>query len=199
MKPQLTLCLDPGHGMGNLRRGIYDSGAVGGSGTRQVTEAEIVMDWANALRVVLMMRGHKVIRTRVDHLDPAPIGQRAGIAKRYGCDVLISLHCNAFNGKASGTETYYRGPQNVRLAQGCNDAVVAALCGRNRGIKTEAQSQHRKLAVLNFPRAVLIELGFIDHRADRECLLAEPQRLAACAALARAIEAEFLNPNTIPS
>jgi N-acetylmuramoyl-L-alanine amidase len=39
------------------------------------------------------------------------------------------------------------------------------------------------LAVLNFPRAVLIELGFIDHAGDRAAMLDEKRRLQACVAL----------------
>lgn len=178
--------------MSNRRKGVYDSGAVGGSGTDQVTEAEIVMIWANELRAVLMEMGHKIIRTRIDHRDPAPVGRRAKIAAEDGCDVLISLHCNAATGEANGTETFYRGDGNKALATACNSAVVKALGTRNRGIKTESQSQHSRLAVLNFPRAVLIELGFIDHTGDRRAMQDASKRKAACQALACAICANLL-------
>ena len=183
----MTICIDPGHGMSNRRKGVYDSGAVGGSGTDQITEAEIVMTWANELRAVLIAMRHKVIRTRTDHKDPAPVGMRAKIAAEYKCDVLISLHCNAANGSANGTETFYRGDVNKALATACNAAIVASLGTRDRGIKTESQSQHSRLAVLGFPRAVLLELGFIDHAGDRRAMTDEAKRKAACHALACAI------------
>jgi N-acetylmuramoyl-L-alanine amidase len=183
----MIICIDPGHGMSNRRKGVYDSGAVGGNGTDQITEAEIVMTWANELRAVLLAMGHKVIRTRVDHKDPAPVGMRAKIAADYKCDVLISLHCNAANGSANGTETFYRGEANKALASACNAAIVASLGTRDRGIKTESQSQHSRLAVLSFPRAVLLELGFIDHAGDRRAMTDEANRKAACHALACAI------------
>jgi N-acetylmuramoyl-L-alanine amidase len=183
----MTICVDPGHGMSNRRKGVYDSGAVGGNGTDQITEAEIVMTWANELCAVLLAMEYKVIRTRVGHKDPAPVGMRAKIAADYKCDVLISLHCNAANGQANGTETFYRGGANKALASDCNTAIVASLGTRDRGIKTESQSQHPRLAVLNFPRAVLIELGFIDHTGDSRAMTDDAMRKAACHALACAI------------
>jgi len=149
-----------------------------------VTEAEIVMDWANELRSILQRCGARVIRTRVDHQDPAPIGRRASIAKEYGCDIMLSLHCNAFNGSANGTETFFRGAVNETLAREVNAAVVGALGTRSRGIKTESASQHSRLAVLNFPRAVLLEIGFIDHAGNREKMLDPSLRRDACEALA---------------
>lgn len=183
----MRICIDPGHGMGNRKRGVPDSGAAVTVGGKKITEAEIVMDWANELRGILLGMGHKVVRTRVDGNDPAPVMERAHTAMVYDCEVFISLHCNAANGQANGTETYYRGAKNKSLARACNDAVVTALGTRDRGVKTEEASQHARLAVLNFPRAVLIELGFIDHAGDRAAMLDEGKMLLACQALAEAI------------
>jgi len=182
----MNICLDPGHGMSNRKPGVPDTGASVRVGKQTITEAEIVMDWANDLRTILQAMGHKVVRTRKDALDPAPVIERAHIAMTHGCDVLISLHCNAATGTAHGTETFYRGDRNRSLARACNDAVVAALGTKDRGIKTESQSQHARLAV-NFPRAVLIELGFIDFAPDRNAMLDPSKRAEACAALAEAI------------
>lgn len=194
MNSQMTLCIDPGHGMSNRKSGVYDTGAavctrrgVAGSVDQWVYEAEIVMEFANELRQVLLGMGHQVIRTRKDALDPTPLADRAKIAKRFHCDMLISLHCNASDGRGRGTETFYRGASNKGLAQACNAAVCASLGTRNRGVKLEAQSQHARLAVLNFPRAVLIELAFIDHPEDRAALMDETKMLLAAQALAEAI------------
>lgn len=173
--------------MSNARPNVYDCGAVADG----VTEAEIVMQWANELRAILMAAGHRVVRTRVDAKDPAPVALRPQIARQYDCDVMLSLHCNAANGAANGTETFYRGEgggnANAALARRINEGVVMVLGTRDRGIKTEAQSQHSRLAVLNFPRAVLLEIGFIDHAGDREKMLDARLRKAACEALAKAL------------
>lgn len=173
--------------MSNRKPGKYDTGAVVSVDGKAVTEAEIVMDWANELRALLMAQGHKVIRTRVNAKDPAPLGERVKIARQYGCDVLVSLHCNETDGKANGTETFYRGGHNKALAQACNQAVVQTLRTKDRGPKLEGQSQHKRLAVLAHPRAVLIELGFLDHAGDREKLQDEKLMLLACGRLAEAI------------
>lgn len=179
----MRICIDPGHGLGNKAEGRYDPGAVSDG----VTEAAIVMDWANELRAFLLAEGHSVIRTRVGANDPAHVSERAGLAEKYRCEVMISLHCNAANGSANGTETFYRGQQHAPKAQRLNGAVVSVLKTRNRGIKTEASSQHKRLAVMAFQPCFLIELGFIDNPEDRKKLLDPKLRMEACAALAEAI------------
>lgn len=184
---KLTICIDPGHGMSNRRPGVYDPGATVKVNKQEITEADIVMDWANELKIQLETLGHKVIRSRINSSDVAPVGERANIAHKYGCIALISLHCNAANGQANGTETFYRGEKNAKLAKACNDAIIKALGTKDRGIKTEAASQHTRLAVLNFPTGCLIELGFIDHAADRARMTDQQLMLLACQQLAEAI------------
>lgn len=175
-----AVCLDPGHGMSNRRAGAYDPGACA-FGKK---EAEIAMDWVNELRVILQARGHKVVRTRINGSDPAPVGERAGIAEAYGCDIMISIHCNAANGLANGTETFYRGEFNKELASKINAALCAALGTKSRGVKTESASQHSRLAVMAFQPCFLIELGFIDNAGDLEKMIDPVRRLAACEAIA---------------
>jgi len=175
-----AVCLDPGHGMSNRRAGAYDPGACA-FGKK---EAEIAMDWVNELRVILQARGHKVVRTRINGSDPAPVSERAGIAEEYGCDIMLSIHCNAANGSANGTETFYRGEFNKELASKINAALCAALGTKSRGVKTESASQHSRLAVMAFQPCFLIELGFIDNAGDLEKMIDPVRRLAACEAIA---------------
>lgn len=176
----MKICLDPGHGMSNRKNRLYDPGATAGD----VSEANIVMKWANCLRAILLAKGHSVVRTRKDAGDPAPVGQRAGIAKEYGCEIMLSLHCNAADGNANGTETFYRGDEHSAKAEAINNAVVNALGTRNRGIKTENQSQHKRLAVMAFQPCFLLEIGFIDHAGDRAKMLDEKLMQEACEKLA---------------
>lgn len=182
-----TIFLDPGHGESNRRPGVYDPGATVRVNGKDLTEAGIVMDWANELKTQLEVLGAKVIRSRINASDAAPLKERVATAHKHGCDTFISLHCNAANGSAFGTETFYRNPNALALAKACNAAVVDSLGMKDRGIKTEQQSQHARLAVLNFPHACLIELGFIDHAQDRLKLTDEKLRLLACQTLADAI------------
>jgi N-acetylmuramoyl-L-alanine amidase len=178
--PMKTIILDPGHGMGNRKAGTFDPGAV----SNGIREADIAMDWANLLREILIDRGHKVIRTRVDHKDPAPIGQRAKIAKDYRGEIMLSLHCNAATGTASGTETFYRGANHKAKAEALTAAVCEALDTKNRGAKTEGQSQHSRLAVMAFQPCYLLEIGFIDHNGDLNKMIDPALRRQACNAIA---------------
>jgi N-acetylmuramoyl-L-alanine amidase len=176
----MIIILDPGHGMANRRAGTFDPGAV----SHGVREADIVMDWANLLREILMGCGHRVVRTRVDHRDPAPIGQRAKIARDYHGQIMLSLHCNAFNGTAHGTETFYRGSNHKPKAEAITAAVSKALGTASRGAKTESASQHARLAVMAFQPTYLLEIGFIDNPADRAKMIDPALRRQACNALA---------------
>lgn len=175
----MTIILDPGHGMSNRNPGRFDPGAVS-----TLREADIVMDWANELRAILIAMGHRVIRTRIDHKDPAPISQRASIARRYGGEIMLSIHCNAANASAHGTETYYRGTANLAKARRINSAVVQTLNTRDRGAKTESQSQHNRLAVMSFQPTFLLEIGFIDNISDRQKMTDPILRRTACQAIA---------------
>jgi N-acetylmuramoyl-L-alanine amidase len=176
--------LDPGHGMANREARVFDTGSVAGN----AREADIAMDWANVLRKILLERGHRVVRTRVDHRDPAPLRQRAKIAERYHGEIMLSLHCNAVKGPtkgiANGTETFYRGINHKAKAERITAAVCKALGTRTRGAKNESQSQHARLAVMNFQPCFLLEIGFIDHAGDRAKMIDPALRLKACTALA---------------
>jgi N-acetylmuramoyl-L-alanine amidase len=182
----MIIILDPGHGMSNRRTGRYDPGAVAAG----VEEASIAMDWTNELRDILRSRKVAVVRTRIDAKDPAPVSQRAGIARRYKGDIMVSFHCNAAGPQAQGTETFYRGEANKLKAVRLNATVVTTLNTRNRGAKTEDQSQHGRLAIMSFQPCFLIELGFITNAYDREQMLNPALRKRACEALADVL----LNP-----
>lgn len=176
----MIVILDPGHGMSNRKTGIYDPGAVSDG----FTEEMIVMQWANVLREVLLDRGHRVVRTRVDANDPAPVGSRAKIAEQYQGEIMLSLHCNAANGTANGTETFYRGLNHKAKAEQLTLAVCKALGTKNRGAKNESQSQHGRLAVMAFQPCFLLEIGFIDNHEDMAKMIDPALRRKACNAIA---------------
>ena len=90
-------------------------------------------------------------------------------ANAWGADYFVSIHCNAFNGIAHGTETltYPSDIQGYKLASFIQTQIVDSLGTLDRGIKARTD-----LAVLNgtdMP-AVLVELAFIDEDDDAELL-----------------------------
>jgi len=175
----MIIIIDPGHGMSNRRAGRYDPGAVNGSHE----EAAIAMQWANELRAILQSAGHRVVRTRVDEKDAAPVSQRAGVALDYRGDIMLSIHCNAANGKASGSECLHRG--NPVKAAALSKACAAALGIKDRGAKVESDSQHGRLAVMAFQPCFLLEIGFIDNATDLVAMIDPVKRKAACEAIAK--------------
>lgn len=88
-------------------------------------------------------------------------------------DLAISLHCNAFNEKATGTETlYYHGsPNSRRLAGLIQKEVLDVLSLNDRGIKPRHRGDrgYDLLVGTNMPM-VIVEPFFIDN--DDDLLLA---------------------------
>jgi N-acetylmuramoyl-L-alanine amidase len=177
----MIIILDPGHGMSNRRSGVYDPGAV----SEGVAEADIALAWANELRGILQGMKHKVVRTRVDKNDPAPVSRRDDIARSYKGDRMLSLHCNAANGRATGSEVYFRGDDDRPMAKALSAVVASVLGIKDRGAKTEADSQHASLAVMEFDKCWLLEIGFIDNPADRMKMLDPALRKKTCEAIAK--------------
>jgi N-acetylmuramoyl-L-alanine amidase len=65
----IKLCIDPGHGMGNIVSGRFDPGASGGG----LTEADIVLQWALTGKWVADQLGIAVFLTRDDDRDEDPV------------------------------------------------------------------------------------------------------------------------------
>lgn len=176
----MKLCIDPGHGYANRRAGIYDPGAVSAG----VTEADVALQIALTGKWICQQRGIACWLTRDDDRDPTPVGSRDDRAEQAGCTHLISIHLNAATGNATGTETFYRDSADKAWAQKVQDAALEAWGLRNRGLKTEADSQHRRLAVFDFDGpAALLEVGFVDNPLDRGRAQDRDRRIAFWSAL----------------
>lgn len=174
------LCIDPGHGFANTAPGVYDPGAVGGG----LAEADIALQWALAVKFVFLQHGEVVFLTRHDDHEPDPVGRRDNLAAEAGCSHFVSIHCNAGSVLATGTECYYRHGKHPEWAKSVLACAVKAMGRRDRGLHTEGESQHPRLAVMNFPGPVcLVELGFITNKADRLRLTDRQVRLAFAEAL----------------
>lgn len=163
----MKICIDPGHGMSNKRDNVFDPGAVSAG----VRECDIALEWALTGKFILPNAGVNVFLTRDDNVDEMPVGQRDDLATRNNCTHLLSIHCNAADGKASGVEAFYRDQRDKVFAQIVLDCLVEATGLKNRGVKPESATQHSRLAVLDFnPPATLIEIGFIDNVHDRNVI-----------------------------
>lgn len=106
-----------------------------------------------------------------------------------GPHFILSLHCNAFNKTAKGTETlfYHTSKRGKKLATIVQKRLLDALALKNRRIKNKKEGD-RGAHVLKFTNApcVICEPFFIDNDGDLAVALRRKKSLAA--AYARAID-----------
>ena len=160
-----TIVIDPGHG--SYSGQYLDYGA---SGYSQTKEANIVLDIALRLKVLLEKEGAKVIltHTTVDDVNNPTLQQRAIIANSSGGELFISIHLNASTNKeAKGTETYYWYDSSKKFAQAIQNALVSNLDTLDRGTKKEYLYVCREVTTMP---AILTEVAFISN-PDEESLL----------------------------
>lgn len=162
----MKIFLDPGH---NHAGG--DTGATGNG----LKEQDVTFTIAEALRPLLEGYGHTVTMSRnaltdsVGATEAISIRERALMANEWGADLFISIHCNAYNGLARGTETLVYGIESPALvmAQRVQNAIVSAMGTVNRGVK--ARPDVGVLWRTNMP-AFLVETAFIDNPSDATLL-----------------------------
>ena len=103
-------------------------------------------------------------------------------------DVFISIHCNACNGVAQGTEVwhYYSSDEGEKLARCIQNQIVDALGTVDRGVKGAKPGVNGLYVLSNTDAvAVLVELAFIDHAGDAELLRSQQDEFAR--AIARGV------------
>lgn len=84
-------------------------------------------------------------------------------------DFIVSLHCNAFDGSASGTEVlyYHRSTKGKLIAGILNEQLVQALDLKNRGLKPKtAEDRGGYLLKNTIAPCVIAEPFFIDNNED---------------------------------
>lgn len=162
----MKICINAGHDI-NL-----DSGAVGYG----VRECDIVKDVSELVCNYLANVGIETIFVQDDDL-----GYVCSVANDSACDYFISIHCNAFNSVAKGTEVcvYSMYGQGAELGQCIQNQIVNSLETIDRGLK-----ERKGLYVLrgtNMP-ACLVELAFIDNYEDNTKLVEQKDEFARCVA-----------------
>lgn len=178
----MRVFLNPGHDL------AYDSGAVNqGMGLR---ECDVARDIGMLVAAYLEKAGCEVRMLQSDNLNgesKCPDRQDAtvcGAANDWPADIFVSLHCNAANAIARGTEicVYRIGGEAERLAGCILHQIVNAVGTKNRGLK-----ERPDLCVLrrtDMP-AVLVEMAFLDNDSDARILRDSQDELAR--AIARGI------------
>lgn len=175
--------INPGHMPG------VDPGAV--NNNFNVCEADIVLDIGKQLEQYLKAAGHEVIVGQDDNLcGEDEYYYKESIcyeANQWPADLFISLHCNAFNKEAHGSEVLYASGRGGYLARYIQEALLETLGTTDRGIKLSPGMMVLKNTNMV---AALVEIAFIDN--DEDCLLLINQKKAIAKAVCRGI-LDFIN------
>lgn len=168
-----TIVIDPGHGGS-------DTGAVKDG----LVEKVINLETSLYLRDYLKDTPITIKMTRETDVYPE-LHERVTFAKRNNADLFISMHANAYNNLANGTETFYYAAANQNtysskaLATYIQKRLLTSWGLNDRGVK------HGNFHVLreNDMTAVLVELGFLDAWQDRPKLASSAWRKEAAKAV----------------
>ena len=178
----MRVFLNPGHDP------LYDSGAV--NAELGLRECDVAADIGERVKLYLELVGIEVFLMQSDNLawESRHLERwNAAVtdeANKWCADIFISLHCNAADGEAHGTETliYERGTRAERLARAIGWQITTSLGTTDRGVK-----ERPELIVLHATAmpAVLVEMAFIDHLPEAKLLIEKADVFAR--AIARGI------------
>jgi N-acetylmuramoyl-L-alanine amidase len=153
----MRVFLNPGH----APNGNPDPGACG-CGLR---ECDVAKSVADLVEHYLTAAGVTV----VGNMQCDDLWDITETANASGADIFVSIHCNAFNGSACGTETcVYPGSADGNKLGACiQQQIVDSLGTADRGLKARKDLWVLKSTDMT---AVLIELAFIDNEGDAALL-----------------------------
>ena len=157
----MRVYINPGHDRD------YDSGAV--NPTTGMREADVAAQIGDAVQGYLEAAGCAVLLRQSDNLvnDTQYADRPVAVcweANDWPADVFVSIHCNAANTQARGTEVECSGGvESERLAHCIQDQIISSLGTIDRGVKTWPGL----IVIRNTDMpAVLVETAFIDNDAD---------------------------------
>lgn len=173
--------INPGHKPG------LDSGAVNPDSGMQEAEValavgKLIVKYLTAAGVdCVLLQSNSLAGEDEDEDNPSI----CRTANESGADIFVSIHCNAANGAAHGTEVEvysYSSIKANKLGQCIQNQIISSLGTTNRGLK-----ERPNLAVLrgtDMP-AVLVEMAFIDNDEDAALLAGKTDEFAR--AIARGV------------
>lgn len=157
----MKIGIDCGHTLSGA-----DYGAVGIK-----AESNLTREVGNRVIQKLQKLGHTVVNCTVDSASSvnSSLSQRVSKANNSNLDLFVSIHFNAFNGGAYGTEVYTYGANRLSSAVSVLNNIVS-LGYTNRGIKDGSS-----LYVIRntSAKSMLIECCFIDNTSDMNKFNAE--------------------------
>lgn len=189
----VLIYIDPGHGGS-------EPGAVSGG----VRESDLNLQVARRVDSMLRARGYRTVMSRNSDVQVS-LSQRAQEANRLEADIFVSIHFNAFQGTAQGIETYYynqagntsnpyannasRINNSRALANNIHSNVLNRSGAVNRNVRT---ANFHVIRETHMP-AVLLELGYMDHPAERARIVQSSYQQRLAQGVVDGIDAYFGN------
>jgi N-acetylmuramoyl-L-alanine amidase len=178
------IVLDPGHGFDDP--GTHYDG---------YTEKDIVLSVGKKVAERLRSAGAKVIMTRETDTF-LELDERVTMAEDVYAELFVSLHVNSVknNTTANGTETYFNTSNNMNgaesklLAVEIQKEMVERADMYDRGIKDSGFYVIRN----NQIPAVLLEMGFLSNKEDREKLVSDQYQSVIAESIYQGIKNYYL-------
>jgi N-acetylmuramoyl-L-alanine amidase len=173
----MKICVNPGHTLSGS-----GSGSVG-------IKNESVENRKVAKEVIRLLKeqGHDVIESIVDKANSQVeyLKKCTDVANKSNCDLFVSIHFNAFDGRANGTEVLiYNNSSKCKIEANRICENISKLGFKNRGVK-----ERKDLYMLRHTKmpALLVECCFIDSEND--------MKIYNVGDMARAIVEGIINKN----
>ena len=168
-----TVCLDPGHGPGN----------VNGSPDGTYKEWEFTWDMAQRIKPLLEAQGVGVVLTKTADNYPS-LTERANISNKAKPDCFVSIHCNSYeDDSVSGLECYYfRSEAGEQLAE----LISKATDESNIDTREVKEGNFQVLRETVMP-SVLIEVGYMTNPEELASLASQSYQQTLAQAIAEGI------------
>ncbi|MFD2658199.1 N-acetylmuramoyl-L-alanine amidase family protein [Gracilibacillus thailandensis] len=177
----VKIFLDPGHGGSDP----------GGSGYG-LEEKKVVLKIANYTKNYLE-KNYQGVEVKLSRSVDTFVGleARSQLANNWRADYFVSFHTNAFDGKASGFESYIHNGNISSLTKNLQKEIHTYLVGemgfKDRGMK---QANFNVLRNTNMP-AILMEYLFIDNKSENKLLSSEAYLKKIGETTAKAVASSF--------
>lgn len=178
----MKYAIDLGH---NVR---FDGGARG----VKKSENQLIIEVGSKVIAKLKALNHTVVECLPKSASSlrSSLNQRTQTANNHNCDVFVSIHFNAFNGDAHGTEVLYLSAAGKKIAAPVVEEI-AKLGFFNRGLKY--RDNLHVLRATSMP-AILVECCFCDNWKDIHRFDADKMANAIVKGLTGRIPGSSLSP-----
>ena len=175
---------------------IIDAGHGGfdpGARYCDLSEKDINLQISGCLADIFSLNGYQVVMTRQTDVSTDTVGEttaekkrsdlenRLAIMKQYPSSVFLSIHQNAFSGKSSGSQIFYRynSIPSAQLAKEIQDSITSNLQKDNKRQHKATKNDYYLIRNAPVP-AVLIECGFLSDAKEAKLLLDKEYQQQLC-------------------